>query len=149
MTNETNKSHDPIDVQLPAALTRRGVIRASAWAVPVVASVAALPLAAATVSGEVTIQFLNGDDPFGADIGDTVTLLFSIAQGGNGVSGGVSASLVGAGGIAAWSGVAGDHLAGVADDGIFFAEAEVVGHGTFTVSVSYGSTQKQFSVTFE
>lgn len=151
MTNETNTHHDLVDEQPPVALTRRGIIRAGAWAAPVVASVSALPLAAATDPvGDVTILFLNGDDdPFGVDVGDTVTLLFQIEQGGNGLSGGASASLFGAGGIAAWIATSGDHLVGVAEDGIFFGEVEVLGHGTFTVSVSYGATARQFSVTFE
>lgn len=150
MTNEINKSRDLVGVSLPAVPTRRGIIRAGAWAMPVVASVSALPLAAASdPTGPVVIELLGGDDPFEGEEGDTVSLVFRITQGGVEVNGEATATLVNASGIAAWTGIAGDALPGAVDEGIFLAEAEVLGHGSFLVTVAYGSTEHQFTVVFE
>lgn len=134
--------------------TRRSVLVAGTWSVPVILTAVGMPLAAASttleieaLSGDVSDRQITFPD---VTVGDTTPLVFQVTQGASGYSGNATAMLVSATGIAEWDEsvlLSKDHAAAAVDDGYLVLPLTVLGAGEFSVIVSVGGTSWTFSVT--
>ena len=132
----------------PREISRRRVIQATAWSVPIIAAAAALPLAAA--SGTMVLSVTSGDVApgtlsvrfEGVSPGDAVPLGISVADASAPVTDGLVSSLTGAGGIAEWSP---DNEGTVTPSGL----GTSVVNGAATLILNALGTYGTFSVTVE
>ena len=139
-----------------APLSRRRLIAAAAWSVPVVALAAAVPAATASTQDVYTATIANGDVSqdghsvtFGVDAGDqSIALALALTKNGAPYTGDVTATLSGASGVAAWSGSGSDITIASAAGGSADLPVDILGYGTFWVIVSVGGTSIVLNVTF-
>ncbi len=133
-------------------LSRRTLLKAGAWATPVVLVAVSTPIAAASteveltaLSGEVSGLHITFAD---VEAGDTVPLVFEATVGGVGYSGSASATLFDADGIAEWDeSVDGGGIAlATIDEGYLFLPLAVLALGEFSVNIAIGSQSWIFSV---
>lgn len=140
----------------PGEISRRRALSIAAWSVPVIAVAVATPQAAASVA--LTMTLSSGDvSPDGGSTrfegvirGDQVPLIVTVTTStGSPPTGSPSATLTGAPGIAEWSpGTgSGDTAIGdlVGEEAIF--GLDILGYGTFSVTISLGGQTWVFSVT--
>ena len=145
----------PSEASSPKDPSRRSVLIASAWSVPVVIAVAGLPLAAASTSLEVTP--LSGDVTDGhilfegAATDGMAPLVFEIVEAGAPFNGSVVATLSGpAAGAVEWDPDLhpdGSIVAAVSGDGLLFLPLVVHAPGTVTVYLAIRAQSWTFTVT--
>lgn len=119
--------------------SRRAVLKAGAWSVPVITLATAAPAAAASTAASITLESGPYDD---VEVGDVIPLVFGVTGVTDGTAG---TATIADGEVAEWADGQSAAVASV-DDGSLIFSAKVLQIDTFNVLVSVGGAAQTFPV---